>query len=263
MPIITLITDFGLKDGNVGVMKGVIQGICPGCDIIDLSHQISPQNIQEAGLILQRRAPYFPRDSVHLIVVDPGVGTTRRPIAARLGEHYFVAPDNGLLSQVVNRAIDEKESVRFFHLNNPRYWLPEISHVFHGRDIFAPCAAHLARGVAIQVLGAEIFDPILMPVDKPSETGFGFIGKIIHIDHFGNLSTNIRREHLGTHKTLIVKTPNGNFEGLFKTFGDCPAGTLMALLGSTGNLILSEVNGSAADRLNLKIDDRIEIHWKD
>lgn len=261
MPVITLLTDFGLKDGNVGVMKGVILELCPSCEIVDLSHQISPQNIAEAGLILFRSAPYFPSNTVHLIVVDPGVGTSRRPIAARLGDHFFVAPDNGLLSQIYHRAIEDGEPVHFYHLDNPRFWRPEVSHVFHGRDIFAPCAAHLARGVSIHSLGSEITDPLILPSDLPAKTNFGLVGKVIHVDNFGNISTNISQEHLADHQKLEIITPTARIEGLLKTFGERPASSLIALLGSTGSLIISEVNGSAADRLKLKIGDRIEVNW--
>jgi len=166
--ILTLMTDFGLKDGNVGVMKGVILGIAPQTQIIDLSHTISPQDVIEAALILHRSVPYFPPGSVHVVVVDPGVGTARRPMAAELDGQYFVGPDNGLITRWLERVEREGKPARFFHLNQQQYWLPEISHVFHGRDIFAPSAAHLVTGVPLEKLGSSILDPVRLALPQPS-----------------------------------------------------------------------------------------------
>ncbi|MGB2909095.1 MAG: SAM-dependent chlorinase/fluorinase [Anaerolineales bacterium] len=160
MSTITLLTDFGLKDGNVGVMKGVIWGITPDVHIADLSHHISPQNVHEAALVLRRAAPYFPDGTVHVVVVDPGVGTERRPIAAQLGNHYFIGPDNGVVTMLLEHIEAEGFPISFIHLNKPQHWLPEVSSVFHGRDIFAPAAAHLAAGVTLTELGDPIDDPI-------------------------------------------------------------------------------------------------------
>src|SRR5512143_4065364 len=159
LPILTLTTDFGLKDGNVGVMKGVIWGICPAAQIADMSHMIQPQDVCEGALILDRAAPYFPKDTIHLVVVDPGVGTARRPMAARIGRWYYVGPDNGLITMLIGRARREGWSCEFVVLDKPRYWMPAVSHVFHGRDIFAPSAAHLASGVPLSELGTSIDDP--------------------------------------------------------------------------------------------------------
>src|SRR3972149_2437787 len=146
MSVITLMTDFGIKDGNVGVMKGVIWGIAPDVQISDLSHTIQAQNIREAGFILARSVPYFPKGTIHVAVVDPGVGTQRRPMAARIGDWFFVGPDNGLITMWLEHAEKENWTSEFVHLDRPEYWLPVVSHVFHGRDIFSPAAAHLARG---------------------------------------------------------------------------------------------------------------------
>ena len=143
MSLITLLTDFGLKDGNVGVMKGVILGIAQDATIVDLSHHISPQNVHEAALILLRSVSYFPASTIHVVVVDPGVGTSRRPIAAQLGDQYFVGPDNGVITMLLDFTKKQGLTVKIFHLNQPQYWLAEVSNVFHGRDIFAPAAGHL------------------------------------------------------------------------------------------------------------------------
>lgn len=259
MPYITLMTDFGLKDGNVGVMKGVMHGIAPQAQIIDLSHQIGPQNIREATLILARSVPYFPQGTIHVVVVDPGVGTTRRPIAGRIGSQFFVGPDNGILTMWLEKAEDQHLESSFIHLDRPQFWLPEVSHVFHGRDIFAPSAAHLANGMALDQLGSPVSDPVRLHLPKPQTTSLGMVGEIIHIDHFGNLSTNIRREHLKTIANVTVHLGDAEIHGLVKTFGERPAGELVALFGSTGNLIISVVNGSAAARLGISTGEKVEI----
>ena len=263
MSFITLITDFGLKDGNVGVMKGVIWGIAPGTQIADLSHQISPQNVLEAALILYRSVPYFPPGTIHVVVVDPGVGTARRPIAARIeagnGAHYFVGPDNGIITMWLEAAEKESLTAKFVHLDRPQYWLEEVSHVFHGRDIFAPAAAHLARGTAFDDLGTAIHDPVLLKLPQPARTPNGLTGEVIHIDHFGNISTNIRVEHLHKPKKVIVRLGGTEIQGMVQTFGERQTGELVALYGSTGNLIVCVVNGSAAQRLNVLPGAPVEV----
>ncbi|RME88060.1 MAG: hypothetical protein D6770_07850 [Anaerolineae bacterium] len=263
MAFVTLLTDFGLKDGNVGVMKGVIWGICPEAQIADISHNISPQNVPEAALILFRSAPYFPPGTVHVIVVDPGVGTERRPIAARIGEWFFVCPDNGVLTMLLERAEEERWPVDIVHLDRPRYWLPKVSHVFHGRDIFAPCGAHLAAGVPLHDLGTPIDDPVRLDLPRPRRDAQGWHGEVIHIDHFGNVTSNIREEHLGEallkeKERFVVRLAGVEIHGLVNTFGERPPGELVALIGSTGNLLVCEVNGNAAKRLGVKIGDAFD-----
>lgn len=261
MSIITLLTDFGLKDGNVGVMKGVIWKIAPEAQIADLSHLIPPQDVQDGALILSRSAPYFPPGTVHVAVVDPGVGTTRRPIAARLGGQFFVLPDNGLITLLLEQAEAASEIVEFVHLDQAQYWLPAVSHVFHGRDIFAPSAAHLANGVLLTELGTPIHDPQRLKFPVPTRTDLGLLGEVIHIDHFGNLSTSIRRQHLGELAALRVRLAGVEIAGLVRTFGERPSGDLVALYGSTDYLIVSVVNGSAAQTLGVKVGDPVEVIW--
>jgi S-adenosyl-L-methionine hydrolase (adenosine-forming) len=261
MSIITLLTDFGLKDGNVGVMKGVIWKIAPDAQIADLSHLIAPQDVQEGALILSRSVSYFPPGTIHLAVVDPGVGTARRPIAARLGGQFFVLPDNGLITLLLEQAEAASEIVEFVHLDRPQYWLPEVSHVFHGRDIFAPCAAHLANGALLTELGTLMHDPQRLKFPVPTRTDHGLLGEVIHIDHFGNLSTSIRRQHLGEPALLRIRLAGVEVSGLVHTFGERPPGDLVALYGSTGYLIVSVVNGSAAQRLGAKVGDPVEVIW--
>jgi len=259
MSIVTLTTDFGLKDGNVGVMKGVIWGIAPDAQIADISHSISPQNIREGALILARSIPYYPSGSIHVAVVDPGVGTQRRPIAARLGAQRFVGPDNGLITLLLERAERELWPVEIVHLDKPQYWLPDVSYVFHGRDIFAPVAGYLAAGVSLEMLGSPIDDPVRLQLPRPERTESGLRGEVIHIDHFGNISTNIRYEQLGEGLIATVRLGGIEVHGLVKTFGERPAGELIALYGSTGNLLVAVVNGSASQRLNTKVGDEVEV----
>jgi S-adenosylmethionine hydrolase len=258
MSIITLITDFGLKDGNVGVMKGVILGIAPQTQIVDLSHLISPQDILEAGLILKRSAPYFPTGTIHVVVVDPGVGTQRRPLAARLGQHFYIGPDNGSITMLVEYTRAQNWVTEFFHLDRPETWLPQVSHVFHGRDIFAPVAAHLANGVELGELGKPVLDPVLLHLPQPMPTSTGWVGEVIHIDHFGNISTNIRDEHLTT-ADVRVRIGKVVLNGLLRTFGDGNPGELVALFGSTGNLIVAEINGNAAKRLQIRVGTAVTV----
>ncbi len=155
MAIITLMTDFGIKDGNVGVMKGVIWEISPQAQISDLSHMIGAQNVREASLILSRSALFFPKRTVHVVVVDPGVGTARLPMAAKIGDWFYVGPDNGTITLLLDRAEKENWPCKFIQLDQTKYWLPNVSYVFHGRDIFSPVAAHLANGVSLSDLGTE------------------------------------------------------------------------------------------------------------
>lgn len=263
MTVISLLTDFGLKDGNVGVMKGVIWGICPEAQIADLSHTIGPQNVREAALILFRSMPYFPPFSIHVAVIDPGVGTARRPMAARVGDQFYVGPDNGTLTLCLERAGCQNQSVVYIHLNRPEYWLDEVSYVFHGRDIFAPVAGHLAAGVPLEALGGSFPDPVLLPLPRPQRTPRGWRGELIHIDHFGNAASNLRIEDLPEvlkqKKDVVVRVGGSEILGLVNAFGERPPGEVVALFGSTGNLIVSVVNGSAAARLNLKVGDPFEV----
>jgi S-adenosyl-L-methionine hydrolase (adenosine-forming) len=261
MGLITLMTDFGLKDGNVGVMKGVILGIAPHVQIVDISHFIAPQDVAEAALILLRSAPYFPPGTIHVVVVDPGVGTARRPMAARVGDQFYVGPDNGTLTLLLEYAENQGWAAAFVHLDRPSCWLPRVSHVFHGRDIFAPAAAHLANGKTLVAIGTPLFDPVRLALPKPEQTPSGWSGEIIHIDHFGNLASNIREEHLAGIDLRKVNVQLGDraIAGLVKTFGERAPGEAVALFGSTGNLIISIVNGNAAETLKLKMGDRITV----
>jgi S-adenosylmethionine hydrolase len=261
MTVITFLTDFGLNDGYPGVMKGVIWKITPEVQIADISHSIKPHNIQQGALALARTAPYFPPGTIHVAVIDPGVGTQRRPIGLHLGDHYFIGPDNGLFTIVLENAESNHALVQVVHLDQCKYWLPEISHVFHGRDIFAPSAAHLARGIALEDMGTLIHDPIRLHIPQPQPiTGGGLRGLVIEIDSFGNLSTNIETSHLLPMGDVFVRVVGQQIDGLVNAFGDQPIGTLIALYGTSHDLMISIVNGDAAHTLNVTVGEVVEVY---
>lgn len=258
-PIITIMTDFGMRDGYVGVMKGIILGIAPGARIVDITHLVGPQNIHEAAVTFNRSAPYFPEGTIHICVVDPGVGTARRPIAARIGAQRYVGPDNGIITLLLARARREGRPVEIVHLAQPRYWRSEISNVFHGRDIFAPVAAHLANGAMLADVGTPIDDPVLLPLALPERTSGGLRGNITHIDHFGNVATNIRVEDIAGLGDVIVRAGGAEVRGLSRTFGERAPGELIAFFSSHGELALAVVNGSAGQRLGAQVGDPVEV----
>ncbi len=259
MRLIVILTDFGWKDGYAGILRGVIWNIAPGVQISDLTHEIAPQDILQGALTLGRAVSYFPPGTIFLAVVDPGVGTHRRGIAARFGEQYFVAPDNGLVTIPMEEAMRKGQPVEVYHLNRPQYWLPTVSSVFHGRDIFAPVAAHLANGVPLADLGERIRDPIRLKFAVPVRTPQGWRGEIIHIDSFGNLSTNLRGEHLQGRGKIEVCIGQEHIHGLVNTFGEGAPGQLVTLMDSSGALAISVVNGSAERTLTARLGDAVEV----
>ncbi|MCB8942457.1 MAG: SAM-dependent chlorinase/fluorinase [Ardenticatenaceae bacterium] len=259
MSFITLLTDFGIRDGAVGLMKGVIWRIAPEAKIADLSHTIAPQNLQEAAVVLRFGAPYFPPNTVHIVVVDPGVGTHRRPIAARLGDYYFVGPDNGVFTPLLEMAQAAGGPIEIVHTNKPAYWLPEVSQVFHGRDIFSPVGAHLAAGVRLADLGTPIDDPIVLALPQPQPMENGWRGEVIFIDDFGNIHTNLLRQHLQPLGEVRVRLCGVEIEGMVRTFGERPIDTLIALYGTEHDLIVSVVNGNATQRLQTRVGDVVEV----
>ena len=258
--VITLTTDFGMEDGNVGVMKGVIYGINPDVRLVDLSHDIAPQNIAAAAYVLRRAYTYFPQGTIHVVVVDPGVGSERLAIAVQSSQAFFVAPDNGVLTYVLRELREKGEKVRIINLINPTYWLPEVSNVFHGRDIFAPVAAHLSLGVGIDLLGEEIGD-VVMIAPLLLERGPGKIkGQLAHIDHFGNLLTNIpESDMLSLGDGIMIRVAEGEIRGLSKTFAQGQDGNLIAYIDSSGHLAIAVVNGSAQQLLKCHVADSIEV----
>ncbi|KPL87431.1 SAM hydrolase/SAM-dependent halogenase family protein [Levilinea saccharolytica] len=259
MSILTLLTDFGLQDGYVGIMKGVILRIAPQTTLVDITHEVRPQQILEGALTLERSVPYFPAGSVHVAVVDPGVGTSRRPIAAQLGDQTLVGPDNGLFTLLIQAAERGQRPVKIVHLNRPRFWLAEPSNVFHGRDIFAPVGAHLARGVPLEELGTPIQDPLRLELPLPQPIDGGWRAQIIHIDRFGNLAVNLRTRHLAGMSSVQVRVARHTIPRLSRAFGDGKPGELVALMDSSGYLSVCQVNGSAAEYLNAVVGDSLEV----
>lgn len=254
--LITLTTDFGLGDAFVGVMKGVILGINPKVSIVDLSHQIPPQGVRQAAYLLLTAYPYFPPGTIHLVVVDPGVGSERRAIAMRAERAYFMAPDNGILSYVATKGTVEK----LFSLTNPRYWLAPPSSTFHGRDIFASVAAHLSLGVALEDLGEEIQDmvrlPFPQPVLGPDDT---IVGQILHIDRFGNLVTDIPQEMLKNRAQVTITLLGRTIHGLSSAYAAVREGELVTYIGSTELLEIAVRGGNAAQTLGAKVGDEVVI----
>lgn len=259
MTIITLTTDFGIDDHEAGVLKGVIWSIAPETQVVDLTHDIAPHNIMGAALVLWRSVPYFPNGTIHVGIVDPGVGTSRRGIAAQIASQYFVGPDNGLLTLLVNRSQGNYEHIKFVSLDQSRYWLTDVSNVFHARDIFAPIAAHLASGIPIEAIGTAINDPVMLEISAPTRSPQGWKGQIIDVDHFGNLTTNLTGTHLLPMKEVMINIKGKQIVGLVSTFGERPVGSLVALIDSSGSLAISVVNGSAEKILNAQVGDTLDI----
>jgi S-adenosylmethionine hydrolase len=258
--LITLTTDFGTEDGYVGVMKGVILGLNPAAAIVDLTHDLPPQGIADAAYVLRRAYEYFPSGTIHLVVVDPGVGTDRRSIALGSEVATFVAPDNGALTYVLEDLRDKGQGVQLVHLTSQAYWLPRVSKVFHGRDIFAPVAAHLSLGLPLQQLGTSIDDPILLPSPRLERQPGKIVGQVMHIDHFGNVLTNLPGpdvESLGP--AVTVRLGELQIHGLQTAFAYGESGEPAAYIDSSGHLAVAVVNGSAQDRLHCHSGDPVEV----
>ena len=266
-------TDFGLSDSYAGVMKGVALGINPGLRFIDLTHQIAPQNIAQAAFVLGVSHQFFPADAIHVAVVDPGVGTNRRPILVQTPHGSFVAPDNGLLSRVISRYLPDPPtapgtaqlpaSVRAFHLTNPDYWLHPVSSTFHGRDIFTPVAAHLSLGIAPESLGERTGEVTWLPMPLPRRTDGAVAGEIIYCDLYGNLVSNIPAAMLAGREIAEVRIRGRAIRRLSSTFLDADEGespsALIALFGSHGYLEVAVPNGNAASMLNTGLGERLTV----
>ena len=259
MPTLTLTTDFGLKDGFVGTLKGVIWSICPAAQIADISHAIAPQNVLAGALTLWRAYPFFPPGSVHVAVVDPGVGTRRRPLAARLGTYYFVGPDNGLFTPIYEDAEKYGWPLEIVHLTNTQFFLAQVSRTFHGRDIFAPVAAHLANGVPLAELGPVITDPLRLSMPKPEKTLSGWRAHITLVDVFGNLTTDLPAAALAGLAHVTFHLCGREVRGLVSSYGEKQPGELVALLDSENAVEIAIVNGSAAQVLGARVGEVVEV----
>lgn len=256
-PVITLITDFGLQDPFVGIMKGVILNLAPTARIIDVTHQIEPQNIVQAALTLEAAHSYFPKNAVHLVVVDPGVGGERRPIAVKNKSAAFVGPDNGALSPVID------SSSRIYELSDKNYFLPEISLTFHGRDVFAPAAAWIAGRTSPAKMGRKITDPHLLKFPRPEVKKNGVTGEIVTIDRFGNLISNISSELLKTTfkpaDSLTLKIGKTRIHDFASHYSQCGKGNVGCLINSRDRVEIFCREGNAAKKLKCRAGTSLTI----
>ncbi len=265
MPVISLLTDFGLSDPYAGIIKGVIASVCPEARIIDITHQVPPGDVYGAAYALAAACPYFPADTVHVAVVDPGVGSGRRIVSVKTRAGIFLAPDNGLLSLVA----DEHHISAAYSVENTDIFIHPVSTTFHGRDIFAPAAAHLACGMDMAELGEPISEKSLVRLDLGGKPGLEengrLCGSVIAVDRFGNLITNIERADIdkafgsaaAAGRDLCISAGDKIIRGISGSYSSVPEGAFLALIGSTGRLEISVNAGNAGSQLNLGRKDRV------
>jgi len=249
-PILALLTDFGTRDHYVGAMRGVVLGICPDATLADITHDIEPQDVLGGALELAAAFAYFPQGTVFLCVVDPGVGSARRPLAAEAGGYRFVGPDNGLLTL----AFDEVTPSRVVELTESRYALPTISRTFEGRNRFAPAAAWLATGIDLSALGPSVRDWTRLDVPEPSLDGACLSGVVLRVDRFGNLITNITRQRfddVAVREPIQISVGGQPVPNRVNAYAEALSGSLCALFGSSGQLEIAVAGGNAAARLGL------------
>lgn len=274
-PVIALLTDFGAVDTYVGVMKGVMLGIRSQIRFIDITHAIQPQNVRQAAFALMNAYRYFPRGTVFLVVVDPGVGSSRRPLIVSAGGYLFVGPDNGVFSYV----LQEWDSAALVEPTEERFLLPQISSTFHGRDVFAPLAAHLAADTPLQAMGLVITDPVLLPAPELDLIDDVLRGEVVHIDRFGNVVTSIgelqwsgdqylmlnprfgdqRESLLMDAAHVVARAGDATLAGIRRTYAEAGRGDLLVTVGSDGFLEVAMNQGDAAARLGLTIGDPVEL----
>lgn len=257
--ILTLTTDFGHKDPFVGIMKGVILGINPAAQIVDLSHAVPSQDIRTAAVMLSSAFAYFPRGTIHVVVVDPDVGTNRRPILIKYQDQYLVGPDNGVLSL----SLEGREPTRIIHLSNEVYHLQPKSRTFHGRDIFAPVAAHLSLGVFHDLLGEPIGDYVRLYWPQISRLGRSILGEVLYIDGFGNVFTNIRERDLTgiAFDKIRVSIGDLEFQGVSDNYTAGETGNYLAVINSWGLIEVALYKDSAAKRSKIKVGDKVQIEF--
>lgn len=241
MSIVTLTSDFGLRDPYVAEMKAAILTISRDVLLVDVTHEVERHDITEGALALEAVAPFFPPGTIHVAVVDPGVGTARRGIAVESGGHVFIGPDNGLFTPFLSTA-----GWRAFELSATEYRLPVVSRTFHGRDVFAPAAGHVARGVEPARLGPAITDPVRLPWREVREMAGTVAGAVVHIDRFGNLVTSIHGDTVEALGQDVVVRIAGRSVPLVRTYGDLPEGEIGALIDSQHRLEVAVREGSAA-----------------
>ncbi len=267
--LLVFTTDFGLTDSYAGVMKGVALGINPDLTLIDLTHQIAPQNVFQGSFALGVSYRYFPTNTIHVAVVDPGVGTSRRPVLLQTPHGSFVAPDNGLLSRVlddyisspptVSGPVELPPAIRAYYLTNPEYWLHPVSSTFHGRDIFTPVGSHLSLGVPPESMGKATDTLEYIPVPRPRINDEGIRGEIMYGDIYGNLISNIPWNLIEGRSIAEVRIRGRSIPRLSRTFNDGPTSGLIALVGSHGYLEVAVPNGNAAAALQAGPGEPISV----
>lgn len=257
-PVIALLSDFGTRDHYVGSMKGVILGICPDATLVDISHDVAPHDVLEGALELAASYRYFPVGTIFVAVVDPGVGSPRKGIAADTGDYRFVCPDNGLLTGVVRETPPKK----VVELTERRYGRPTVSRTFEGRDRFAPAAAWLAKGIQLAALGRPVADLHRLDIPQPAVADESIRGAVLRVDRFGNLITNVDRktfEKFARDVRVQILAGGGTVGRLVATYAEIQSGEVCALFGSTDHLELSANSGSAADILGLTRGAIVEV----
>jgi S-adenosylmethionine hydrolase len=255
--VITLTTDFGLQDYYVSAMKAVMLDIAPDARLVDISHEIPSQDIMAGSWILKNSTMLFPSNTVHTVVIDPGVGTERDPIALRINDQYFVGPDNGIFS-----LLTQEHDFQAVRLTNDKYWRENPSNTFHGRDIFAPVAAHLSSGIDLTELGEPIEDLVTYRWTVPIADKDGLEGMVIHIDKFGNLITNITEsllEDVIGEKDVKIYVGNTILSEIAPTFGAVPEGEPVAYIGSSGMLEVAINQGNAEQMLSVQKGAQISL----
>ncbi len=259
-PVITLTTDFGTRDPFVGQMKGVILNINPNAEIVDISNEISPHNIREGAVVVGLSYRYFPNMTIHIVVVDPGVGSCRRPLIVTTENHYFVGPDNGVLSMVYSL---EREHIQVTHITADHYFLNKNSTTFHGRDIFAPVAAWLSKGIQVRNFGESVTEYMRIRIPEPERPTKNTIeGEIIHIDRFGNAITNIKAELIapsdnsGNRTRIVIK---GKESVLKQHYSEAEDRELYCLINSFGLLEFFTYRSNASELYNLQVGDMVGI----
>ena len=242
--IITLITDFGLKDSFVGVMKGVLYSINPSITIVDINHNILRHNIQQCAINLNNSYSYFPKGSIHMAIVDPGVGTTRNPLIVESNEHYFIGPDNGIFSYIY-----ENNDCTVYRVTANEYFLNNVSSSFHGRDIFSPIAAHLSITRNPEKFGAVIDEYVSIELKKPKSENNNIYGEIVYVDGFGNMMTNIENKDVEYDDEIFVN--DISIEKLLSSYSDGKTDNLIAIHGSNGTIEIAINQGSAARKYKI------------
>lgn len=262
--IVALLTDFGSRDPYVGMMKGVILGINPMLNLVDITHEIAPQHVREAAIVLSASYRYFPPGTLFLVVVDPGVGSARRALVAEVPQYTFIAPDNGVLGPV----IEEVEDCRVLQVTNDAYFRPHVSRTFHGRDIFAPIAAWLSRGVHADRMGHQITDYARLPLSQPQVLADGSLaGEVIYEDRFGNLLTSLSESFMqrqwgpGPWEAMTARIERHGIRGLSSFYGEAPPGAVGMIIDSWGLLEIFVNQGHAGHVLGVGKGARVQL-WR-